>query len=54
MSNTKKIRDLAYNSAKIYFAGKQRTPEQFQAYQIGFMNAYTTAYIKASRKNNRV
>ncbi len=53
-SRNKKARDLAYQSAKIYYKGRDHTAVEFQAYQRGFMNAYSTAYIKAARKHNKV
>ncbi len=53
-SKRNKIRNLAYDSAKIFYSNRSKTAGEFQAYQQGFMNAYTTAYIKAARKHNKV
>jgi hypothetical protein len=53
-SRNKKTRDMAYRSAQIYYSGRAKTAGEFQAYQRGFINAYSTAYIKAARKHNKV
>lgn len=53
-SKRKKIRDLAYESAKVFYANRRQTMGEFQAYQQGFANAYNVAYVKAARKQNKV
>lgn len=53
-SKRNKIRNLAYDSAKIFYGNKPRTAGEFQAYQQGFMNAYYVAYVKAAQKHNKV
>ena len=45
VANSKSVRNLAFESAKAHYKNKSFTPEQFQGYQRGFVNAYTSAYI---------
>jgi hypothetical protein len=44
--DSKTLQQEAFESAKKYFQGKQKTMEEFQAYQRGYKNAYRSAYAK--------
>ena len=41
---SKELRQKAFDSAKEYFKGKQKTITEFQAYQRGYVNAYRHTY----------
>jgi hypothetical protein len=45
--DSKILQKEAFESAKQYFHGKQKTMEQFMAYQRGYKNAYRSAYAKS-------
>ena len=47
----KNVRDLAFEAACAYYKGKQRTMEEFLAFQRGFKNAYNKEYRKAIKAN---
>lgn len=44
--DAKLLQNEAFESAKQYFAGKQKTMDEFVAYQRGYKNAYRNAYAK--------
>jgi hypothetical protein len=46
VANSRGVRNLAFESAKVYYKNKNFTSEQFQGYQRGFVNSYTSAYIR--------
>ena len=44
--DSKMLQKEAFESAKQYFAGKQKTMDEFIAYQRGYKGAYRHAYAK--------
>jgi hypothetical protein len=44
--DSKQLQKEAFDSAKQYFAGKQKTMDEFIAYQRGYKSAYRHAYAK--------
>lgn len=44
--DSKQLQKEAFESAKQYFAGKQKTMDEFIAYQRGYKGAYRHVYAK--------
>ena len=44
--DSKMVRSLAFESAKVYYKNKQKTAVEFQSYQRGYVNAYRRTYAK--------
>jgi hypothetical protein len=45
--DSEELQKKAFESAKQYFHGKQKTVDQFMAYQRGYKNAYRNQYAKS-------
>lgn len=43
---SKMVHKLAFDSAKSYYANKNKTVVEFQAYQRGYINAYRRTYAQ--------
>jgi hypothetical protein len=48
------LRKMAFESARGYFKGKDKTTVEFQAYQRGYINAYRSTYAKNKLKEGVV
>lgn len=48
------LREMAFESARGYYKGKDKTMLEFQAYQRGYINAYRRTYAKNKLKEGVV